>query len=131
MANHQGTEGVIKVGANAVAEVRSWNVSQSAAVVDDTEISDTWQTNKPGLKSWSGSLNCYWDETDANGQAALVVGAEVALNLYPEGASTGDKYYAGSAIITSLEISVPEGAGMITASMSFTGNGALALSTAA
>lgn len=131
MSNHQGNEGLLKVGSNAVAEINSWNVSQSASVVDDTTINDVWQTNKPGVKSWNGSLTCFWDETDTTGQGAMTVGSEVTLNLYPEGAATGDTYFTGSAIITSMDVSVPNGAGMITSSISFTGNGALSTTTAA
>ena len=39
-------------------------------------------------------------ETDSNGQQALTVGSSVALNLYPEGADSGDYYWSGTALVT-------------------------------
>lgn len=129
MANHlAGAEGVIKVGSNTVAEVRGWSIEQQADVVEDTVLGDTWKTNKASLKSWSGSLSGWWDETDATGQTALAVGAEVTLNLYPEGATTGDAYFTGTAIVTSKS-NKGEVGGMIEFEINFVGNGALSEST--
>lgn len=129
MANHAGSEGKVKVGANTVAEVRDWSIEESAEVLDDTTMGDTWITNKSSLKSWTASVNCFWDETDTNGQQAMTIGAEVTLNLYPEGDTTGDIYYTGSAIITSLSRTGSYN-GMVESSFSATGNGALTQSTA-
>lgn len=125
MGNHlAGTEGVVKVGANTVAECRGWSIEQQADVVEDTVLGDTWKTNKASLKSWNGSLTCWWDETDTNGQTALAIGAEVTLNVYPEGATSGDSYYSGSAIVTN-KTNKGETGGMVEAEITFVGNGAL------
>jgi len=128
MANHKGSEGSVYVGANAIAELKEWSLSQSANTMDESELSDTGATKKPGQQSWSGSGGCFWDETDTTGQGALTVAAEVTLNLYPEGNTSGDTYKTGSAIVTSIEES---GAidGMVEASFSFEGNGALTETT--
>ena len=128
MANHQGSEGIVKVGANAVAEVRSWQLSQTADTVEDTTMGDASKTFKASLTEWEGSLECYWDETDTNGQEALTAGAEVTLNLYPEGDTSGDTFYTGSAIVTGI---TRQGAhdGMVEASFSYKGNGDLTRST--
>lgn len=126
MSNHlAGTEGVIKVAANAVAEMRGWSIEQQADVVEDTVLGDTWKTNKPSLKSWTATFNGWWDETDATGQALLIVGAELSLGFYPEGATAGDIAYTGSGIVTSFT-NKGEVGGMIEAEFSVTGNGALA-----
>ena len=37
-----------------------------------------------------------------HGQGALTIGAAVELNIYPEGADTGDKYYQGNVIVTGV-----------------------------
>lgn len=124
MANHQGSEGVVRIGANAVAEVRSWQLSESADTIEDTTMGNTSKTFKSGLKEWEGSLECYWDETDATGQGALSLGSTVALNLYPEGLTIPYTYYNGSAIVTGI---TRQGAhdGMVEASINFKGNDAL------
>lgn len=129
MATHTGSEGIVKVGTAAVAEVRTFSIETSADTAEDTVMSDSWRTYKTTLKSWSGSLDCFWDETDTTGQGTLVEGAEVSLVLAPEGASTGDKIFTGSAIITGVKINASFD-GMVESSITFQGNGALTLGTA-
>jgi len=129
MANHTGSEGTVKVGAAVVAEIRSFSVDTTADTMEDTTMGDSWRTYQSVLKTWSGSIDCYWDETDATGQGALTPGTVVTLNLYPEGAQTGDKYYTGSAIVTGFTVTQSFD-GMVEASFKFQGTGALTLSTA-
>lgn len=131
MASHAGLEGTVKLGSNAVAEVREWEIQESAETADNTSLDNTtgWRTHKQTLKGWSGSLTCWWDETDTNGQVALTNGASVTLNLYPEGDDTGDTYYTGTATVTQI---TRKGSidGIVEASFSFLGNGALTSATA-
>ena len=129
MATHTGSEGTVKVGANTVAEIRSFSISTTADLAEDTTMGDAWRTHKTTLKSWSGSLDCFWDETDTTGQGAMTEGTEVTLSVYPEGASTGDKYYTGTAIITGLTINASFD-GLVEASFTFQGTGSLSFSTA-
>jgi hypothetical protein len=124
MANHTGSEGVVKVGANTVAEVRDWSLSETADTIEDTSMGDSARTRKPGLTSASGSISAFWDETDTTGQGALTVGAEVTLNLYPEGATSGDTYASLSAIITEAGVSATFD-GMVESTFSFEANGAV------
>ena len=130
MATHKGSEGTVKVGANAVAEVRSFSISSTADTIEDTTMGDAARTYKPSLTSWSGSVEVYWDETDTTGQVALTVGAEVTLNVYPEGSTSGDTYLSGSAIVTGLTVNSSFD-GMVEASISIQGNGALTTGTVA
>jgi predicted secreted protein len=128
MATHKGSEGIVKVGSNSVAEIRSYSIEESADTLEDTSMGDSARTYKPSLTSFSGSLDVFWDETDSSGQGALSVGSEVTLNVYPEGDSAGDIYYTGSAIVTGVSRT---GAfdGLVEASISVQGNGALTEST--
>ena len=124
MATHKGSEGTVKVGSNAVAEIRSYSIEESADTLEDTSMGDAARTYKPSLTSFSGSLDVFWDETDTSGQGALTIGSEVTLNVYPEGDATGDTYYTGSAIVTGVSRSASFD-GLIEASISVQGNGAL------
>ena len=131
MATHKGSEGIVKVGStNVVAEIRSYSIEESADTLEDTSMGDSARTYKPSLTSFSGSLDVFWDETDTSGQGALSIGSEVTLNVYPEGDTTGDTYYTGSAIVTGVSRT---GAfdGLVEASISVQGNGALTESTVA
>ena len=124
MATHKGSEGTVKVGANAVAEIRSYSIEESADTLEDTSMGDSARTYKPSLTSFSGSLDVFWDETDTNGQGALTIGSQVTLNVYPEGSDTGDSYYTGTAIVTGVTRSASFD-GLVEASISVQGTGAL------
>lgn len=128
MATHTGSEGTIKVGNDTVGELRSFTLETTAETIEDTSMGDTNRSYKVGLKAFSGSASVFWDENDA-GQTALVVGTEITINVYPEGATTGDKYYSGSAIVTGSTINSSFD-GMVEGEISFQGTGALTLSTA-
>jgi hypothetical protein len=106
MATHVGTSGVVKVGANAVAEVTGFTIDETNDTVEDTSLTDTAKSYKALRKDATGTVECHWDETDTNGQVALAVGSEVTLNLYPEGVDSGDTYYTGTAIVTGVSQAV-------------------------
>ena len=128
MANHTGSEGVVKIGTNTISEVRSFTITETGDTIEDSTMGDSSRTYKAGMKTFTGSVVCYWDETDT-AQIALTVGASVTLNLYPEGTTTGDKYYTGSVLVTSIERSAAFD-GMVETTFSFQGTGTLTLSTA-
>ncbi len=128
MATHTGSEGTIKVSTTVVGELRSYTLEQTADTIEDTSMGDTSRSYKSALKGWSGSASLFFDEADA-GQLLLVLGTEIALKVYPEGASSGDKYYYGQAIITGSNISASFD-GMVEAEVTFTGTGTLTFGTA-
>ncbi len=128
MATHRGSEGTVKSGANAIAEIRSYTITQSADTIEDTVMGDSARTYLSSLTSFSGSIECYWDETDTNGQLTLDPGSTVTINIYPEGSTSGDMYYTGSVIITEKSITASFD-GMVEASFSFQGTGALTETT--
>lgn len=128
MATHKGSEGTVKSGANAIAEIRSYTITQTADTIEDTVMGDSARTYLSSLTSFSGSIECYWDETDTNGQLTLDPGSTVTINVYPEGSSSGDMYYTGSVIITEKSITASFD-GMVEASFSFQGTGALTETT--
>ena len=129
MATHKGSEGTVKVGSNAIAEIRSYNIDETADTLEDTSMGDSARTYKPSLTSFSGSIDVFWDETDTSGQGALDIGSEVTLNFYPEGDTAGDTYYSGSAIVTGVSRSAAFD-GLVEASISVQGTGALTETTA-
>jgi hypothetical protein len=129
MGTHHGKSGVVMVGTDVVAEVTAFDLSDDTELVEDTVMGDSYKTYKEGHKSWSGSLSCFWDETDSTGQEALASGGTVTLKLYPEGSATGAKYYYGSVLIQKMSIAVPKD-GIVTREFSFQGTGALTLGTA-
>ena len=130
MATHAGSEGTVKVGANAIAEIRSFSVEETGDTIDDSTMGDSARTYIAGLKTYTASIDCLWDETNTTGQGAMTVGATVTLNLYPEGATVGDIYYTGSAIITGRTITSSYD-GLVEMSITCQGSGGLTQATAA
>ena len=132
MATHTGSEGTVRVGINAIAEIRSYSVEETADTVEDTAMGDPYRTFKTTLKGWSGSVDVFWDETDTNGQVAMTVGTEVTINFFPEGATAGqtEKYYSGTAIVTGRTVTGSFD-GMVEATITLQGTGALSLLTLA
>lgn len=129
MATHHGSEGLVKVSSATVAEVTGFTFTLTAEYAEDTALADTDKTyNVTAIKSWSGNLSCFWDETDTNGQVALAPGANVALKLYPEGDASTDTYYEGNALITDITRTVSRAA-ITEITFNFIGNGALTTST--
>ena len=125
MSTYDGNDGVVKVGANTVAEVKSWAIEETMDTKEDTAMGDNEKTYKAGKTEWSGSLDCFWDKSDTNGQVAMTVGSSVSLSLYPAGEASGDLYYSGTALIKSVSPS-GEHEGLVERSFSFQGSGALA-----
>jgi predicted secreted protein len=128
MATHTGSEGLIKVGTDTVGELRSFSLETTGDTIETSNMGTTARTYKAGLTAWSGTASLFWDETDA-GQTALALGTEIVIKVYPEGATTGDKYYTGSAIVTAKSVSASFD-GLVESSISFQGTGALSFSTA-
>ena len=89
-----------------MAEVTGFTIDETNDTVEDTSLTDTSKTYKALRSDATGTIECHWDETDTTGQGALTVGAEVTLNLYPEGADAADTYYTGTAIVTGVSQNV-------------------------
>ena len=128
MATHTGSSGIIKIGTNTIAEVRSFTIDTTAEILEDTVLTDTSKSFKVGKKGATVSVECFWDETDTNGQIALAEGSSVAMDLFPEGTDSSDYYFSGTWLVPATSISVPTD-GIIEATFSATLNGALSRST--
>ena len=126
MANHEGSEGVVKVNAVAVAEVRSFGINISADTTEDTVIGDTFKTFKTTQREWDADIEVFWDEADTTGQGALTIGTSVTLVLGPEGGTTGDIAYSGTALVTSIGTKVTHN-GMVETSIKCKGTGTLTI----
>jgi predicted secreted protein len=128
MATHTGSEGLIKIGTTVLGELRSYTLEQTSDTIEDSSMGDAVRTYKVGLKGSSGSASVYFDEADA-GQLLCTVGSSITLNLFPEGNSSGDKFYAVDAIVTGYNVSASFD-GMVEAEITFQGTGVVTVGTA-
>tara|TARA_R110000787_G_scaffold39633_1_gene99086 strand:- start:2446 stop:2832 length:387 start_codon:yes stop_codon:yes gene_type:complete len=127
MATHTGSEGTIKIGSDTLGELRSFSLESTAETIEDTSMGDSARTYKVGLTAFTGTASVFFDETDT-AQGNVDSGASITLNVYPEGDTTGDTYYSGSAIVTGRTINSSFD-GMVEMELSFQGSGALTEST--
>ena len=128
MATFSGSDGVILVGTDQVAEVRSYSIDETMDTLEDTSMGDTSRTYKTSLKSFSGSADVFFDDTDTSGQGALTVGTSATLNIQMEGNTSGDHKLSGTVLVTGRTITASFD-GLVEASITFRGTGALTEST--
>jgi hypothetical protein len=124
MATFAGSGGIIKIGSNAVAEVRSYSIDETMDTLEDTAMGDTSRTYKASLKTFSGSADVFFDDTDTTGQGALTVGSTGTLSILMEGDTSGDHNLSGSILVTGRTITGSFD-GLVEASITFQGTGAL------
>lgn len=126
MSTIHGSAGIVKVGSNAVAEIESFSIEESAEFADNTPMGTTARTShETPMTSWSASVECMLDESDTTGQGAFVAGATVAAKFYVDGDASGKAERSGTLRVTGVSISQPKD-GMVTVSFSGQGSGALA-----
>jgi len=130
MATFSGSDGVILVGTDQVAEVRSYSIDETMDTLEDTSMGDSARTYKTSLKSFSGSADVFFDDTDTSGQGGLTVGTSATLNIQMEGNTTGDHKLSGTVLVTGRTITGSFD-GLVEASITFQGTGALTEGTVA
>ena len=127
MAVVHGKEGLVKAGGTAIGDLTGFTLETTGDVVESTALSDSDKSFTAGRTSFSGSLDMNFNRANAP-QATLLAGSSIAFILYPEGATSGDRTYTGSGIITGMSTANAMD-GMVTRSVTFQGNGTLTIST--
>lgn len=150
MSVYTGQFGVLKVADSSgtlqsVAELRSFSISTSTEVIENTTMGDNSRNYFAGLKSFEGTADIFYDNDQletagANDIPAFLGGIEqggssprqdhVAFEAYPNGTSTGEPKINGSIIITGYNITSSLD-GMVEASISFTGTGDITMNASA
>lgn len=130
MTVHHGKDGVVKTGAVTVAKTTKWTVSEEQGVADTSVQASDYEEHVNGQKKASGSVDCRLDDSDTNGQVALTPGASVTLNLYPDGAAQGMRYWTGTVTITNVNTNSDKGDSNMR-SFSWQSNGAFSWATVA
>ena len=127
MATHHGKEGVVTAGGTAVGELTGFTLETTGDVVEDTALSDATKSFITGRTSFSGTLEMHYDETDSP-QQTLTAGSSIAFILLPEGATSGDRSFTGTGIVTGMSVNNSMDA-IISRTVTFQGTGALTIGT--
>ena len=136
MASYVGNAGAVKINGAAVAEVRSYSIEMTSDTIEQTVMGDATRQYVKGLSTWSGTADVYWDPahfTGTNNIDGEIFGSVgdtgASLAVYPEGdVGASDKIMSGDVIITGYTVNGTVD-GMIEASISFQGTGALTYAT--
>ena len=128
MAVFTGKAGVVQTGSNALAEVRSYSITQTGDTTESTSMGDSAKTFEATLTEFSGSVDVFFDDTDSSGQVSLTIGSSFTLNLAPEGTGSGAYKLSGSAIVTDITRTAAHD-GLVEMSIAFQGTGALSIGT--
>ena len=128
MAVFTGKAGVVQTGSNALAEVRSYSITQTGDTTESTSMGDSAKTFEATLTEFSGSIDLFFDDTDTSGQVSLTIGSSFTLNLAPEGTGSGAYKLSGSAIVTDITRTASHD-GLVEMTVAFQGTGALTIGT--
>jgi hypothetical protein len=129
MAYLTGTDGLAKVNAATIINVKSWSLDIGRNFEDTTALGDSWDESCPTTGRCSGSIEVDYDPSDTNGQLAIqtviLSGASITLKLLTD----PTHMWSGSAKFTgSIKVAAKA---MQTATLSFTGTGEWAYGAAA
>ena len=144
MATLTGNNGVIKIDNNAgtptaLAAVRSFSIEITSDTIEKTTMTNDTRQYFKGLSSWSGTADIYFDPDEFNTAAAtfnltyqdgdsLVGSGGITFKGYLKDDATNDIGFTGSVILTGYTVNSSFD-GMVEASISFQGTGALSFST--
>ena len=138
MAYYTGVIAQIQLGdasapTDVLAQCTSYSLDKQLESVDVSHIGSASKTFTSAQESWSSTMEVSYDQDDT-AQAKLLersAGAStpIYVSYFYEGATVGDKYLTGQGFLTGISWS-QEPNGVITASVSIQGTGALTEATA-
>jgi len=130
MATFKGNDGTVKSGSNAIAEIISFTVDETADTVENTTMGLDAKTYVASFKDATATVETYFDDTDTTGQGTFTVGSSVTCNFQMEGDTTGDHLLSGTGIITGRSVGAAAD-GMVTATYTIQISGGLTEGTVA
>jgi hypothetical protein len=121
MAVLKGKDGSISAGLNNLANITSFTINEEADTLETTAMGNAgYKTFVGSLKSWSGTVEAVFDDTDS----AVVVGSAITLTVVVDDGSSNQVQYSGSCIVTSRSVEVAV-ADLVGVTFEVTGSGAL------
>jgi len=134
MATLTGNDGAVSVAGTNLAAVRNFSVDVVSDTIESTTMGNDTRQYLKGLSSYSGSADIYFDEseydsvTQLNPTLGSVGDAPIAMKLYIDDDASNDVIlWANTVIVTGFSVTSSMD-GMVEASLSFQGSGALGYS---
>jgi hypothetical protein len=115
--------------AGTMAEIMSFTIDQQMETIDTTVMKSAWRTHKVGLKTWTATIECRWDDTDA--EQEIAVGTQVFAVFVPVDQSGQDNAsLVGFGKITTVSQTQTFDNSTINRTITITGNGPQSLTYA-
>jgi len=132
MANeiYPGLTGSIKAGAvtaAAIAHMNGWNLSLNREIGEVISFGVDYKEKTAGIKDWTADCDGFADFSTGGGQDALVTAYEAGTPLLFQFYLNATKYFEGTGIIESLEISQSADGDAAEISISVAGSGGATL----
>lgn len=99
MATWNGNNARVEAGGNAVGKLKTVTLDKEVETQEDEYLGVDGVDVTVGSTKYTSSIT-YHDDPDDAGQAALVLGEEISVTLYPAGNITGKKQTTYTAIPT-------------------------------
>jgi predicted secreted protein len=128
-----GNDGSLTVGSTTVAALRNWTVEISADTIETTTMGNDFRKYISGLSSWTGSADIYFDAAESTASIFSLTGVAVGTDpivgkfYVRDGAGSTDVAYTGTVLVTGYSVTSNMD-GLVEASISMQGSGALAFS---
>tara|TARA_S200002703_G_scaffold78217_2_gene67353 strand:- start:2107 stop:2499 length:393 start_codon:yes stop_codon:yes gene_type:complete len=119
----KGSAGVVTIAGQALGEIRSFSIEESADTIEDTSMGDTHKSYLSSLKGFTASIDALFDEDDV-GQAELTIGTSVACIFRSEGTGSDLMERSGTGIVTGITINQAYD-GLVETSFTLQGTGSL------
>jgi hypothetical protein len=105
----RGCSGVIKFGTTAIAEVRSISINESGTETDTSVLGNCATKSEVTSVTTTVDVEVFYAPSDTV-QDSMSIGAKAALEIYPEGETTGLDYMSSSeAIVLSRTTAINHG----------------------
>jgi predicted secreted protein len=117
-----GLDGTVEIGGAVVASMRSWTMTIEMDAQEVGGFGSQWEIQKPGRKSYGGSVEGVWAYGDASGQGAVQTAAEAATEVTLTLGVDASHSYVSLAYITNLEVGA-EYDGVTTFNFEWVGSG--------
>jgi hypothetical protein len=129
MSAQSGNAAEIKIDSTSIkTSSKSVKLSVKAKAGDYVVFGDLWENSVPVGSSWELSVDAVLDSANVFSTLFGKLNTQVTVEVYPEGNTTGKKYYTGSAVLTGLDSDMPAN-DLIGIAVSLKGSGALTQST--
>jgi len=110
-APYRGCLGKVKVSTTsggtftAIGQMTDWQYEETSEQLDASSMGSCTKSFVAGAKATTGTVTCWWDDDDTNGQNLMIVGNTVHLKIYPGGSGSGMGFYktgSAGAVLTSV-----------------------------